>query len=149
MQQDDIIGVLNDLIEISRDCQYGFQSCAEHTSSAIRDALLARATECQSAASELQVLVSQYGGKPDRGGTVIGAMHRGWVAVRGTLAGFTDLRMLQECERGEDVAKAHYLKAMEKTLPEPMRSIVERQYQGVLSAHDQIKLMRDQCRKAA
>ena len=129
MDQDDIVDVLNDLIETSRDGQYGFESCAEHIKSAdIRDVFLARAAECQSAVSELQVLVSQCGGKPDEGGSVSGAMHRGWVAVRGTLAGYTDIGMLEECERGEDVAKARYLKALEKPLPEPIRTIIERQY---------------------
>lgn len=150
MHQDDIIDVLNDLIETSKDGQYGFQSCAEHAkSTALRDVLLARASECQSAVSELQVLVSQCGGKPDDGGSVSGAIQRGWVAVRGTLAGYTDVGILQECERGEDVAKARYAKALEKPLPEPIATIVERQYQGVLRNHDHIKLMRDQYRAAA
>lgn len=150
MDQDDIVDVLNDLIENCRDGQYGFQACAEHVKSAdIRDTFLARATECQSAVSELQVLVSQCGGKPDDGGSLSGAVHRGWVAVRGTLAGYTDVGMLEECERGEDVAKARYKKALEQPLPEPIRTIVERQYQGVLRNHDQIRLLRDRYRAAA
>ena len=103
MDQDDIVDVLNDLIENCRDGQYGFQACAEHVKSAdIRDLFLARANDCQAAVTELQTLVSQCGGKPDEGGSMSGAVHRGWVAVRGTLAGYTDLGMLEECERGED-----------------------------------------------
>lgn len=150
MDQDDIVDVLNDLIENSRDGQYGFQTCAEHVKSTeLRDLFLARAGECQSAVSELQVLVSQCGGKPDDGGSLSGAVHRGWVAVRGTLAGYTDVGMLEECERGEDVAKARYKKALEQALPEPIRTIVERQYQGVLRNHDQIRLLRDRYRAAA
>lgn len=150
MKQEDIVDVLNDLIETSKDGEYGFRSCAEHTQSTdLRDVFLNRANECQSAVSELQVLVSQCGGKPDDGGSVSGALHRGWVAVRGTLAGYTDVGMLDECERGEDVAKARYQKAMEKPLPEPIRTILERQYEGVLRNHDQIRILRDRFRKAA
>jgi len=150
MHQKDIIDVLNKLIETSKDGQNGFQSCAEHAkSSGLREVLLARSAECQSAMAELQVLVSECGGKPDDGGTMSGAIHRGWVTVRGTLAGFTDVGLLEECERGEDVAKARYLKAMQQPLPDAIRSIVERQYQGVLRNHDLIKTMRDQCRAAA
>lgn len=150
MKQEDIVDVLNDLIETSKDGEYGFRSCAEHTKSAdLRDVFLNRANECQSAVSELQVLVSQCGGKPDDGGSMSGALHRGWVAVRGTLAGYTDVGMLDECERGEDVAKARYQKAMEKPLPEPIRTILERQYEGVLRNHDQIRILRDRFRKAA
>src|SRR6476620_6385129 len=104
MKQDDIIDVLNDLIENCRDGQYGFEACAEHTKTTeLRDLFLARGKECQAAASELQVLVTQCGGTPDDSGSISGAVHRGWVAVRGTLAGYTDEGMLNECERGEDV----------------------------------------------
>ena len=150
MQQDDIVNVLNDLIETSRDGQYGFQSLSEHTKSPeLRSLFLTRAGECEAAAADLQLLVSQCGGKPDEGGSFSGAVHRGWVAVRGSLAGYTDLAMLEECERGEDVAKARYKKALEQALPEPVRSIVERQFQGVLRNHDQVRLLRDRYRAAA
>lgn len=150
MQQDDIVNVLNDLIETCRDGQYGFQACADHaTSPDLRTLFLARVGECQAAASDLQLLVTQCGGKPDDSGSFSAAVHRGWVAVRGTLAGYTDVAMLEECERGEDVAKARYKKALEEALPEPIRSIVERQYQGVLRNHDQIRLLRDRHRAAA
>ena len=150
LDQDDIVDILNDLIENSRDGQYGFQTSAENVKAPeLRDSFLARANECQSAVSELQVLVSQCGGKPDDGGTISGAVHRGWVAVKGTLSGYSDLAILEEVERGEDVAKARYKKALEKALPEPIRTIVERQYQGVLRNHDQIRLLRDRYRAAA
>lgn len=51
--------------------------------------------------------------------------------------------MLNECERGEDVAKKSYKQALEKDLPADIRQVVERQYQGVLRNHDQIKALRD------
>ncbi len=150
MQQDDIVSVLNDLIETSRDGQYGFQTCGEHAKNPeLRSLFLARASECEAAAADLQLLVSQCGGKPDEGGSFSGAVHRGWVAVRSTLTGYTDLRLLEECERGEDVAKARYKKALENALPEPVRSIVERQFQGVLRNHDQVRMLRDRFRAAA
>jgi len=98
--------------------------------------------------SELQVLVSECGGTPDDSGSISGAMHRGWVAVRGTLSGYTDVGMLEECERGEDVAKSRYQKALSRPLPEPIRAVVERQYQGVLRNHEQVKLLRDRYRTA-
>lgn len=150
MERDDIIDVLNDLIENSRDGQYGFNTCAEHVKSPeLRDIFLARATACQTAVSELQVLVSECGGTPDDGGSISGAMHRGWVAVRGTLSGYTDVGMLEECERGEDVAKARYQSALKEELPEMVRTIVERQYQGVLRNHEQVRNLRDRFKAAA
>lgn len=150
MTQDDIVDVLNDLIETCKDGEYGFQSSAEHVkSSELRNVFTARAAECQTAAAELQLLVSQFGGSPETGGSASGAVHRGWVAVRGTLSGYTDLAMLEECERGEDVAKARYQSALKEELPEMVRTIVERQYQGVLRNHEQVRNLRDRFRAAA
>jgi uncharacterized protein (TIGR02284 family) len=53
---------------------------------------------------------------------------------------------LSECERGEDIAVANYQRALDKNLPPDVRTTVERQYQGVLQNHDQVKSLRDQSR---
>ena len=95
---------------------------------------------------ELQALIRQLGGEADRGGSVAGALHRGWVSVRGTLGGYSDLAMLDECERGEDAAVASYRKALRTTLPVTVRSVVERQAQGAQRNHDEVKAMRDALR---
>ena len=80
----------------------------------------------------------------EEGGSAMGAVERGWVAVRGTLSTYDDKAMLEECERGEDNALARYRKALKKPLPANIKLIVERQLQGVQRNHDQIKMLRDQ-----
>lgn len=143
--RDDIVDVLNDLIETCKDGEFGFQTCAKHTTSAdLKSLFTQRALECQSAATELAPYVLQYGGEPEDGGSASGAMHRGWTAVRGSLVGFSDQAMLDECERGEDAALARYRKALkEDDLPVAVRAVIERQSLGVQRNHDQIKLLRD------
>lgn len=147
MTNSDVIDVLNDLIENCRDGEYGFQACAEHTQSTeLRELFQSRSRECNGAAIELQALVSQLGGTPESSGSASGAVHRGWVAVKGTLSGYSDLAMLEECERGEDVAKARYKKALEQDLPANIQMVVTRQYDGAIRNHDQIRLLRDRLR---
>ena len=90
----------------------------------------------------------EYGGKPDDGGSASGAVHRGWVSVKGTLAGYSDKAMLEECERGEDAAVARYRKALKEELPANVRALVERQLMGAQRNHDQVKALRDQARQA-
>jgi uncharacterized protein (TIGR02284 family) len=144
MSNDDIVDTLNDLIETCKDGEYGFNACAKHTSSTeLRELFHQRAAECQAAAAELQPYVVQYGGKPDQGGSASGALHRGWVAVRGSLVGFSDQAMLDECERGEDAALARYRKALKQELPEPLMALVQRQEMGVQRNHDQVKALRE------
>ena len=141
---DEVVDTLNELLEACRDGEYGFTATAEHAKSGDLKAVLARhAGECREAAAELQGLIRQLGGTADEGGSMSGALHRGWVAVRGTLGGYTDQAMLDECERGEDSAVASYRKALRTTLPVTVRSVVERQAQGAQRNHDEIKALRD------
>ncbi len=142
---DDTVDTLNDLIETCRDGEYGFAACAEYCQSpSLKTLLLKREAECGNAAEELQSLVLKLGGRPETGGTATGALHRGWVAVRGTLSGYTDKSMLEECERGEDVALAAYRKALKHVFPAEVRAIVEGQLQGARRNHDQIKALRNE-----
>ena len=141
---DDAIDTLNNLLEICRDGEFGFTESAEHTKTQeVKTVFLQRAGDCHSAASELQQLIIEMGGEPDEGGTVSGAMHRGWVAVKGSLSGYSDIDMLEECERAEDVALAQYRKALKQNLPMRAKAIVERQAQGTQMNHDQIRNLRN------
>jgi uncharacterized protein (TIGR02284 family) len=145
MSHDDIVDTLNDLIETSKDGEFGFLACAKHVQSEeLRTLFTQRANECRRSAEELAPLVAQYGGEPEDDGTAAGSLHRGWVAVRGSLVGYTDQAMLDECERGEDAALARYRAALrDDDLPEPVKSVVARMQLGVQRNHDQIKMLRD------
>lgn len=145
----DVIETVNDLIENCKDGEYGFKRCGERVErSDLKQVMNQRADDCQRAASELQTLVSQLGGTPETTGTALGAMHRGWVSVRDAVSGDSDLAVLEECERGEDAALERYRSALEEALPPHVRSLVERQYEGVKRNHQQIRSLRDQLRMA-
>ena len=60
-----------------------------------------------------------------------------------------DLAILEECERGEDYAKAQYKKALEHELPAEVSALVQRQYQGVIANHDKVRSLRDSYRAKA
>jgi uncharacterized protein (TIGR02284 family) len=144
MDRNSVTETLNDLIENCKDGEYGFKTCAEHAKSGeLKQFFARRAQECATAAQELQSLVARFGGVPDTGGSATGAVHRGWVAVRGTLALNDDKAMLNECERGEDAALGRYRAALEKVLPPEVEEIVRRQYQGAKRNHDEVKRLRD------
>ena len=144
---DNATSILNDLAETSKDGEKGFLTSAEDTKNPeLKAIFFARAKECATAAAQLQQLVAGLGGDPETGGSLAGALHRGWVTVKAAVAERTDLAILEECERGEDVAKAHYRNALEKTLPENLRAVVQRQYEGAVRNHDQIRDLRDRYR---
>ncbi|MFM0299483.1 PA2169 family four-helix-bundle protein [Paraburkholderia sediminicola] len=139
------VSVLNDLVETSKDGEKGFRKAAEDAHDAqLKTLFLTRAEDCTRGARELQDAVQALGGKPETGGSVSGALHRGWVDVKSAVTDRSDREILAECEKGEDVAKKRYHDALEKELPADVRAIVERQYQGVLQNHDRVRDLRDQ-----
>lgn len=143
------LDTLNDLIEVSKDGEYGFRTSAEHMrDTELQQLLLRRADECAQAAAELQSLAAQLGGKVETGGSAAGAMHRGWVAIKATLSGYSDAQILEETERGEDVAMKRYAKALQSELTADARLLVERQYLGVQRNHAQVRELRDRARAA-
>ena len=146
----DVIDALNDLIETCKDGEYGFKACADQAKRPdLKSVLMQRADDCRGAAQQLAEQVRALGGEAEEGGSAMGAVERGWVAVRTTLSTYDDLAVLEECERGEDNALARYRKALKKPLPAGVKLIVERQFQGVQRNHDQIKMLRDQFRASA
>ena len=142
--------ILNDLIETSKDGEKGFRTAADDTKDQeLKQVFLQRAEDCARGAAQLQKIVSRYGDKPETGGSVLGAVHRGWVNLKSTMTGRDDVAILEECERGEDVAKAVYRKALEdSSLTPDVRQAVQRQYDAVLRNHDQIRALRDRYRAA-
>ena len=86
MDKDDVISTLNDLIETCKDGEYGYRASAEHLHNAqTRMRFTQAADQCSLAGSRLSAEVVRLGGKAEEGGSVAGALHRGWVAVRSTL----------------------------------------------------------------
>ncbi|MFT3815591.1 MAG: PA2169 family four-helix-bundle protein [Acidovorax sp.] len=148
MDQKQVIDTLNDLIENCKDGEFGFRSTAEHARTAsLKQIFLVRAEDCKTAAQQLQSVVASMGGDSADSGTLAGAAHRGWVAVKGTLAGYSDLKMLEEAERGEDAAIERYREALEQDLPADVRNIVQMQYEGAKRNHLQIRELRDKARQ--
>jgi len=148
---DTTVSILNDLIETSKDGEKGFTKSAEDAGNAeLKAVFMEGARRCSDAVRELQALVRSEGGDPEDTGSVASALHRGWVSLREAVTGRDDEAILEECERGEDVAKAAYRSALEKTdLPAEIRTVVQKQYDGVLRNHDEVRNLRDRFKATA
>jgi uncharacterized protein (TIGR02284 family) len=144
MDNQDVISTLNDLIEISRDGEQGFRTCAEGVENPNLKAIFeAAARRCAEGVAELEAQVRSLGGVPATGGSITGSMHRAWTNIKSTITGMSEHAVLAECERGEDAAKAAYEAALQKSLPANVRTLVERQYEGVKANHDRVRDLRN------
>jgi uncharacterized protein (TIGR02284 family) len=137
---EEVVSTLNRLIETCRDGQEGFQTAAEGVRGAgLKELFYEYSRERASFAGELQDEVRRLGGDPERSGSLVATLHRGWMGLRAALEGGDDSAVLSECERGEDVALAEYRAALGVDLPANVRSAVERQFAQVKKAHDHIR----------
>ncbi len=140
----DTVRILNNLIETSKDGEAGFKVCADDVKRTdLKQLFMERSRQCGAAAAELQRAVVELGGEPEDSTSVSGDLHRRWVDLKSLVTGKDEEAILNECERGEDVAKKQYAEALQKNLPTDIRAIVQRQYEGVLRNHDQIKALRN------
>ena len=140
----ELIDALNRLMDTCADSAYGFASCADYSNISRHRALFRkRAQECDTAREQLHDLVQQLGGMPMRGGSASDSLHRGWVAVHGTLCGLCDASIVAECERGESETGERYRQALQQALPARARTLIEHHLRQIETSLQQIRSLRN------
>jgi uncharacterized protein (TIGR02284 family) len=135
----EVISMLNNLIETCRDGQEGFRTAGEGVREAELRELFGRYAQQRAGfAGELQDEVRRLGGDPERSGSLVASLHRGWMGLRAALEGGDDRAILSECERGEGVALETYRSALGTDMPANVRVMVERQFAEIKEAHNLI-----------
>jgi uncharacterized protein (TIGR02284 family) len=144
ISNDDVISCLNGLIETNKDGQQGFQEAADGVERSDLKSLFYEFSQQRAQfLGVLQGLVRDLGGDPETSGSISGAIHRGWINIKAAVTGNDEKAILNECERGEDIAKNAYKSALEQNLPANVRQTVQDQYSSVQAAHDRVKALRD------
>jgi uncharacterized protein (TIGR02284 family) len=134
------LSTLNSLIETCNDGAQGFQTAADGIQDGSARELFSKyARERGQFAEELRGEVRRLGGTPEEGGTVSGAMHRGWMNIKSAVSGKSDSAIIAEAERGEDVAVETYERAVQSDLPPQVKTTVQRQFTQVKAAHDRVR----------
>jgi uncharacterized protein (TIGR02284 family) len=135
-----VISVLNDLIETCKDGQEGFQIASEGVKDSSLKSLFAQySLQRAQFAGALQQEVNRLGGTPEKSGSVSGSLHRGWLNLKSAVTGKDDSAIIAECERGEDVARDAYQKALKENLPTDILLVVQEQFREVKQAHDRVR----------
>lgn len=146
---DDVISTLNNLIETCKDGQDGFQTAAEGVqNSNLKSSFYEFGQQRAQYVGELQTLVRELGGDPETTGSTAASLHRGWINIKSLVTGQDDTAILNEAERGEDIAKNAYEKAVAMSLPANVMSVIQKQAAEVKTAHDKVRDLRDSAKAA-
>ena len=143
VDNNDVIAILNELIETSKDGEEGFRSSAENVEDArLKEFFLRRSQEVGESVRELQAIVRSLGGIPVNATSIGGTLHRRWIELKKALTNNDNLAVLNETERGEQIAVAAYESALELALPAEIRAVVLRQLEGAKRNTGLVKQLR-------
>jgi uncharacterized protein (TIGR02284 family) len=138
---------LNHLIEVCRDGQDGFETASEAIGDKVLQSELNQySLQRMDFAVDLEAALRSMGQPAHDGGSVAGALHRGWMNLKAAVASNDEYAVLSECERGEDSAVRAYREAIEAHLAPEVETLVEQQYHQVQRVHDRMKQLRDAAR---
>lgn len=137
--------LLNELVETLKDGQKGYADAMTDVEDANLKATFKKyAVQRAGFITEIEDQMFKMDLKPDEESSITGTIHRAWIDLKSALTSKDNKAVLNECERGEDYAvKAYQTTLKAQDLPGTLKSVIEKQYQGVQAAHSDIKSLRD------
>jgi uncharacterized protein (TIGR02284 family) len=146
--RDQLIGILNDLIQINNDRIAGYERAINESKDLdvdLKAVFEGMIRESQQYRQELSVQVSSLGGDADQGTTISGKIYRAWMDVKATFTGSDRKAILENCEFGEDAWRRAYEAALnsDAEMDAGICQLITTQYQSQKNSHDLIKKYRD------
>jgi uncharacterized protein (TIGR02284 family) len=144
----ELIGILNDLIRINHDRAGGYNKAIEELRAAdidLRTLFVNTASASAQNAGALADEVRDMGGTPVSESTPSGKLYRIWMDIRSGISTGDRKSILSLCEFGEDAALKTYKLALESDieLPVSTHELITEQQSGIQHTHDIVKRYRD------
>lgn len=135
---------LKDVIGICRAAEQGFRGAANAVKTpALRSMFEQYSEQRGEFANELIHAGRSLGLDLDDPVGLSGVLHAGWIELKGALTGHSEHQILEETERGEDLSLKTYRQALNMSLSNDIRMVLQRQVAEVESAHARIRSLRD------
>ena len=152
MQNNNVIGILNDLVEINNDRIAGYQKAIEESKPGdtdLADLFVSMIAESHQVKNALATEVQALGGTIAKGTTASGKIYRAWMDMKAVFTGHDRTTVLSNCEAGEDAAQKAYKSALEEEgVPAYIRTMLVGQKEVLKASHDEIKALRDQSKES-
>ena len=135
----EIVGALNDLLEMTIDGKKGYQEAANHVKNDVLNLLFERhSAEREIFARQLASLISGRSGKPATQGNLEATIHRVWMGLKSLLSSGDELTLINEAIRGEDAALDTYTDVLSYDLTRNERKIIHSQYEDIERSRQQL-----------
>lgn len=146
--QEELVGVLNDLIRINNDRIVGYERASKESKNIDVDLIATfnkMADQSRKYKAELVQQVSRLGGDAASDTTVSGKVYRVWMDLKAAITGKDRESILGSCEYGEDVAQRAYEAALESDayMSTEVRQMISSQKSDLKTSHDLIRKYRD------
>lgn len=144
----ELIGVLNDLIRINHDRTEGYHKAVEElkpTDIDLKTMFTNMANSSIQYANALVAEVRNLGGDPASDTTQSGKIYRIWMDIKSGITARDRKSILSLCEFGEDAALKAYKLALESDaeIPVDIRQLILDQKSSLQNSHDIVKRYRD------
>lgn len=148
MENTDTTSIIQNLLETVQSGRKGFAEAAdkldEDGNEQLASGLRQLSQQRLRMSNELKALAAAEGAPlENENGSAAGTLHRSFVALHDALTRDDPRAVLAAAEQGEDHALAEYERALDEDIPGSVKSVVERQFDEVKTAHDRVRDLRD------
>ena len=145
MDNSKLIEALNDLLEKTYDAEKGYIESRENTNSSTLKVLFnQKVAQRYHFGHEIKDLIRDLGGKPEKGGSVEGFLHRTWLDFKSMMSMSNDEEILEEIQKGEEAALEEYNEFLkEHDMPKNVRSVISKQRDQIARAHDRAEILEE------
>jgi uncharacterized protein (TIGR02284 family) len=136
--------VLNKLLTRNYDAEKGFKTAAENTKNPSLKSYFQRNSQMHyDFGHQLKSEISKIGGSPDKGSSVAGDAHRGWMDLKASVSSDNDEAILEECERGQKKALNDYEDALSNIDDTTVTSTLSQQKAKIAESVNELKRMEE------
>lgn len=136
-----ITSKLNDLLTKNYDAEAGFNLAAEKVNNRdLKDFFIKKAQSRNEFGHELKNEITTYGESPDKGTSIKGDAHRGWMNLKTAFSDNNEEAILEETIKGEKKAVEEYNEILkEENMPSTTMNVLEMQRNNIQTTLQEVK----------
>ena len=132
---------INDLLTKNYDSEAGFNLAAEKVNNRdLKDFFIRKAQTRKEFGHQLKNEIKTYGESPDKGTSIKGDAHRGWMNLKTAFSNDNEEAILEETIRGEKKAVEEYNDILkEENMPSTTKNVLEMQRENIQTTLQEVK----------